>query len=190
MEALQKAIEPLQDAILKLAKLAAKLEGVPLQEANESLTDFRKSDKELRERLFVCQVAKSYGWEDANKMARRKAGDYEDPNLPKFWKKGRRSWRRPNAISLKQRRQGQQKGNTSQAPARPKEAGLIFNTGARYQTISIQVELLVLEAMETAPNRDPNSIVSSAAKPVTFSSSARTRKSNVHCFSLINIKTN
>ena len=83
MEALQKAIEPLQDAILKLAKLAAKLEGVPLQEANESLTDFRKSDKELRERLFVCQVAKPYGWEDANKMARRKAGDYEDPELAK-----------------------------------------------------------------------------------------------------------
>jgi hypothetical protein len=26
-------------------------------------------------------VAKKYGWEDANKMARRKGGEYDDPEL-------------------------------------------------------------------------------------------------------------
>jgi hypothetical protein len=31
----------------------------------------------------VCQVAKRYGWEDANKMARRKGGKYDDLELAK-----------------------------------------------------------------------------------------------------------
>jgi hypothetical protein len=83
MESTQRAIEPLQDAILNMSKLAAKLEGVSLQEANDSLADFRKSETELRERIFICQVAKRYGWEDANKMARRKAGEFDDPELAK-----------------------------------------------------------------------------------------------------------
>jgi len=45
--------------------------------------ELRKSENELRERLFVCQVAKRYGWEDANKMARRKGGEFDDPELAK-----------------------------------------------------------------------------------------------------------
>ena len=83
MESIQRAIEPLQDAILKLVPLAAQMEGDSLTAVNGSLEDFRKSETELRNRLFICQVAKSYGWEDANKMARRKAGEYEDPELTK-----------------------------------------------------------------------------------------------------------
>ena len=83
MESIQRALEPMQDAILAFVKLEAKLEGALQQEAKASLADFRKSETELRERLFVCQVAKKYGWEDANKMARRKAGEFEDPDLTK-----------------------------------------------------------------------------------------------------------
>ena len=45
--------------------------------------ELRKAENELRQRLFVCQVAKRYGWEDANKMARRKGGEYDDPELAK-----------------------------------------------------------------------------------------------------------
>jgi hypothetical protein len=45
--------------------------------------ELRKAEDELRQRLFVCQVAKRYGWEDANKMARRKGGEYDDPELAK-----------------------------------------------------------------------------------------------------------
>jgi hypothetical protein len=50
---------------------------------NSSLDEFQKSDKELRERLFVVQVAKKYDWDAANKMARCKAGEYDDPELTK-----------------------------------------------------------------------------------------------------------
>ncbi len=69
---------------MALVKVVAKLEGAVQQEAKASLDDFRKSETELRDRLFICQVAKKYGWEDANKMARRKAGEFEDPELAKI----------------------------------------------------------------------------------------------------------
>ena len=88
MESIQRAIEPLQDAILKFLKLAAQLEDAQLQAAADSLEDFRKSESELRQRLFTCQVAKKYGWEDANKMARRKAGEFDDPELAKVLEEG------------------------------------------------------------------------------------------------------
>ena len=80
MESIQRTLEPLQDAIINLAKEAAKLENNPLGPA---MADLRKSELELRERLFICQVAKKYGWEDASKMARRKAGEFDDPELAK-----------------------------------------------------------------------------------------------------------
>lgn len=84
LETIQRSIEPLQDAVLRLATLAATTTDVPsLTAINTSLEELRKTDKELRERLFVIQVAKKYDWEAANKMARRKAGEYDDPELSK-----------------------------------------------------------------------------------------------------------
>jgi hypothetical protein len=80
MESIQRAIEPLQDAILKFVKAMAALENNPLADV---LADLRKSEKELRDRLFICQVAKKYEWEAAGKMARRKAGEFDDPELAK-----------------------------------------------------------------------------------------------------------
>ena len=84
LEAIQRSIEPLQDGILKLKVLAAATtnEGT-LRDLNASLGDLRKAEKELRDRLFVIQIAKKYDWEAANKMARRKAGEFEDPDLAK-----------------------------------------------------------------------------------------------------------
>ena len=84
LETIQRSIEPLQDGILRLAALAATTTAeATLRDLNASLEEFRKSDKELRERLFVIQVAKKYDWEAANKMARRKAGEFDDPELAK-----------------------------------------------------------------------------------------------------------
>ena len=80
MESIQRALEPLQDAIINLNKEAAKMENNPLGPA---MADLKKSELEMHERLFICQVAKKYGWEDASKMARRKAGEFEDPDLAK-----------------------------------------------------------------------------------------------------------
>ena len=84
METIQKTIEPLQDAILRLANLATTTTAEnTLTELNNSLTELRKADKELRERLFVVQVAHRYDWDAANKVARRKAGEFDDPELTK-----------------------------------------------------------------------------------------------------------
>ena len=74
----------MQDGILRLATLASATTQEPtLATLNSSLEEFRKSEKELRERLFVIQVAKKYDWEAANKMARRKAGEFDNPELAK-----------------------------------------------------------------------------------------------------------
>ena len=84
LETIQKSIEPLQDGILKLSAIAAATTNeASLRELDSSLEEFRKSEREMRERLFVIQVAKKYDWEAANKMARRKAGEYDDPELAK-----------------------------------------------------------------------------------------------------------
>ena len=81
---MQATLQPLQDAILRLVKHAATVtDAAPLAELTASLDEMRKADKELRDRLFVLQVAKKFDWETANKMARRKAGEYEDPELTK-----------------------------------------------------------------------------------------------------------
>ena len=76
-------MEPQQDAILSLAKLASELEGEQLAAANSSLEGFRKSDKELRNRLFILQVWRKFDYQTANKLAQKKAGEYEDPDLAK-----------------------------------------------------------------------------------------------------------
>ena len=81
MEAIQRAIEPQQNAILSFSKLAAKLEGTNLAEANSSLADFRKSDKELRDRLYVLQVWRKFDYQMAHKLQMKKAGEFEDPDL-------------------------------------------------------------------------------------------------------------
>ena len=84
LETIQDTILPLQDAILRLAQYAATVTAeAPLAVMNATLEEMRKADKELRDRLFVLQVAKKFDWETANKMARRKAGEYEDPELAK-----------------------------------------------------------------------------------------------------------
>ena len=84
MDTIKKTIEPLQDAILRLANLASTTTAAnALTELNSSLGELRKADKELRERLFVVQVAHRYDWDAANKVARRKAGEYDDPELTK-----------------------------------------------------------------------------------------------------------
>lgn len=76
-------LEPTQDAVLKLVKLAAKLSGEDQNAANSVLEDIRQSEKALRDRLFVLQVWRKYDYETADKMARKKAGEYDDPDLAK-----------------------------------------------------------------------------------------------------------
>ena len=83
LEALQKALEPLQNLILRLAKVGATAKDDQLTEVNLCLVDARKTDAEMRARLFVLQVARKYDLATAHKMSRRKAGEYDDPDLAK-----------------------------------------------------------------------------------------------------------
>ena len=83
METVQKVLEPTQDAILNLVKLTAKLTGEDQNAANVILGEMRQSEKVLRDRLFVLQVWRKYDYETADKMARKKAGEYDDPDLAK-----------------------------------------------------------------------------------------------------------
>ena len=84
LEAIQKALIPTQNGILGLTKLiATQTVAAEKTAATAILADLRKSDQSLRDRLFVLQVWKSYDYDTAERMARRKAGDYEDPELAK-----------------------------------------------------------------------------------------------------------
>ena len=83
MESLQKGIEPLQNSILRLAKLGSTANEQNLIEIDLCLVDARKTEAEMRARLFVLQVAKKYDLATAHKMTRRKAGEYNDPELAK-----------------------------------------------------------------------------------------------------------
>jgi hypothetical protein len=104
LETIQRSIEPLQDAILRLSKVAATVTNeATLQEINASLDEFRKTDKELRERLFVVQVARKYDWEAANKMARRKAGAFNDPELTKVLEEREKKEEKAKRIKEKER---------------------------------------------------------------------------------------
>ncbi len=66
--------------------------GVTKQAAMNSLAEFRKSDESMRDRLFVLQVWRKYDQETADKLARRKAGEFLDPDWQRCWKSGRRRW--------------------------------------------------------------------------------------------------
>ena len=117
LETIQKTIEPLQDAILRLALLASTTTAEnTLGELNNSLTELRKSDKELRDRLFVVQVAHRYDWVAANKVARRKAGEYDDPELTKVLEEREKKEEKQNERERK-------KDLVPSPPPMPREAG-------------------------------------------------------------------
>jgi hypothetical protein len=83
LEALQKSLIPAQEAILQLGKAVAALPQDKREGANEALTTLKKVDVALRDRLFVLQVWRKYDQETAERMARQKAGEFEDPALTK-----------------------------------------------------------------------------------------------------------
>ena len=55
-------------------------------EADAVLTEMRKADEFMRERLYILQVWRKYDFETANKLARKKAGVFLDPDLVKVLK--------------------------------------------------------------------------------------------------------
>ena len=96
-------MEPQQDAILSLAKLATELEGNQLAAANSSLEGFRKWDKELRSRLFILQVWPSSITRRQINWLKRRPESTRIQTSPRSWriakkpKKGRRGTRKEHA---------------------------------------------------------------------------------------------
>lgn len=129
MEAIQKAMEPQQDAILALKRLAAVLEGANLATANESLAGFRKSDKELRNRLYVLQVWRKYDYQTAHKLAQKKAGEFEDPDLVKILEDREKAKEKEKREALKAR-DSQRSKSFSPSFKRPRPAGPAFTRGS------------------------------------------------------------
>ena len=83
LEALQKSLHPIQEGILQLEKAVAALPQDKQGDTKAALATIKKADVVLRERLFVLQVWRKYDQETAEKLARRKAGEFEDPELTK-----------------------------------------------------------------------------------------------------------
>ena len=137
MEAIQRAIEPQQNAILSLSKLAAKLEGPNLAEANSSLENFRKSDKELRDRLYVLQVWRKYDYQMAHKLQMKKAGEYEDPALVKLIEE-REKAKEKDRREAQRSREAQKSRQFAPNPnfKRARTAGPSFSRGASGQSSS------------------------------------------------------
>ena len=75
---------PLQNGIIASVTLISTLTaGATKREAENILVELRKSEESMRDRLFVLQVWRKYDQETADKLARRKAGEYLDPELAK-----------------------------------------------------------------------------------------------------------
>ena len=82
MDATQKALIPVQNSIIQTVKLIAKIEhGAMRTEAEAVLTEMRKADETMRDRLYILQVWRKFDFETADKLARRKAGEFLDPDL-------------------------------------------------------------------------------------------------------------
>ena len=121
-------MEPLQDSILALATLAtlaATANGEGLASMTEVLAGMRASDTHLRARLFVLQVARTYSWEHAHKMSRRKAGEYEDPDLAKVLEEMDKKEEKSKRESEKDRRKA------AEGAKRGRFSGPQFNRGAQ-----------------------------------------------------------
>ena len=80
---------------------------------NEFLGSARKCEGHLRARLFVLQVARKYSWDNANKMSRRKAGDYEDPELAKVLEEQEKKDEKAKRAREKDREQSTAKRQTN-----------------------------------------------------------------------------
>ena len=83
LEATQKGLQPVQNDILALIALGIQLPEANKEAARNVLAEFKKADVAMRERLFVLQVWRRYDQDTADKLARRKAGEFLDPELSK-----------------------------------------------------------------------------------------------------------
>lgn len=83
LEATQKGLLPVQNTILALVQLITRLPEANKAESLEVLKELRKADVSMRERLFVLQVWRKYDQDTADKLSRRKAGEFLDPELAK-----------------------------------------------------------------------------------------------------------
>lgn len=83
LEATQKVLLSVQNTILALVQLITKLHEANKTVAREVLKELQNADVSMRERLFILQVWRKYDQDTADKLSRRKAGEFLDPELAK-----------------------------------------------------------------------------------------------------------
>ncbi len=72
----------LQNRIIPSSRIIGRLAvGGDRMEAKSAIVEFRKADESMQDRLFVLQVWRRYDQETADKLARKKAGEFLDPEL-------------------------------------------------------------------------------------------------------------
>jgi len=92
MESLRDSIIHVQNGILMAVRVIATMEaGAPKTEATAALDHFRKSDKVMRQRLFILKVWRKHGQDIATQLASVKAGELLDPDLAKLLKEKQKS---------------------------------------------------------------------------------------------------
>lgn len=83
LDTVQQILEPLQDGIIALTKLAAGLEGDNKAALVVGLEDIKKAEQLTRNRLYILQIWRKFDYETANTVAKKKNGEFEDPDLVK-----------------------------------------------------------------------------------------------------------
>ena len=87
MESIRDCLLNLQAGIITAARCVARMaDGVHKQEAQEALQSFRKSDKTMRDRLWILQVWRKHGQEVATQLSCVKTGELLDQDLAKILK--------------------------------------------------------------------------------------------------------
>lgn len=63
--------------------MAAKLDGESKAEAAAGIEEVKKAEQLTRDRLYILQIWRKYDYETANKVAKKKNGEHDDPDLVK-----------------------------------------------------------------------------------------------------------
>lgn len=117
LEALEKIMLPTQTGILASLKLIATMrEGADKTAAKDAIAEFRKAHEVMRKRLFILTIWRKFDYTTADKVARRKAGEYLDADLAKVLEEKDRTEAKREREKEKDRSHGQGKrfkGNQS-----------------------------------------------------------------------------
>ena len=103
-----------------MLKLVAKLEGDTKAEAAVCVEEIKKAEEIVRNRLLILQLWRKYDYDTANRVAKKKNGEYEDPDVTKVLEdrdkreeKAKRERERSKSLTPYKPKRGRYDGNSS-----------------------------------------------------------------------------